>query len=144
MTTKYYYFSGPCKWAKVYEPDDFQGERKWKIDVYLDKRQLKELKESGIKLKVREDEEGGKFVTFTRAMFKEGKDKNLKEYTPPRILAADSKTEITDLIGNGSEVTVKIETYDTSLGKGSRLAAVRVDKLVKFERAEEDNGERDF
>lgn len=133
MSSKYLYFTGPCKWAKVYEPDEFNGEKKWKIDVYLNKAGLKDLKDSGLKLKVREDDEGNRYVTFNRPLFKEIKGE-LKEFEPPRILDADGKTPITDLIGNDSIVTVKVQAYDTSMGMGHRLEAVRVDELKRYEK----------
>jgi hypothetical protein len=136
MSTSYLYFSGPCKWAKVYDPDDFNGEKKWKIDVFLNKAGLKDLKDAGLKLKVKEDDEGNRYVTFNRPVFKEIKGE-LKEFDPPRVLDKDGKTPITDLIGNDSIVTVKVQAYDTTMGMGHRLEAIRVDELKKYEKQEQ-------
>lgn len=130
MSSKLYYFTGPCKWAKVYEPDDYNGEKKWKIDVFLDKNSLKDLKATGCKLKVKEDEDGKKFVTFNRPVVKEIKGE-MKDFEPPKVLDKDHNP-ITDLIGNDSTVTVKVQVYDTQMGPGHRLEAVRVDNLIPY------------
>lgn len=129
--SKFVYFTGPCKWAKVYTPDDYNGEKKWKIDVFLSKSDLKDLKATGLKLKVKEEEEtGSKYVTFNRPVVKEIKGE-MVDFDAPRVLNKD-KEDITDLIGNGSTVTVKVLVYDSAMGPGHRLEAVRVDNLVQY------------
>jgi hypothetical protein len=123
------YFSGPCKWAKVREPDDYQGDKKWKVDVYLNKDELKQLKASGLSLKIREDDDG-KFVQFSRSVEKEIKGELIK-FDPPKVLDKELNP-IDSLVGNGSTVTAKIAVFDTAKGKGHRLEALRVDELIEF------------
>ena len=58
-------------------------------------------------------------------------------FPPPEVLGPDGKTPITDLVGNGSKVTVKLETYTHNTPGGgkaiaARLAAVKVEELVKY------------
>jgi len=125
-----HYFSGTCQWAKLKEPDEFNGEKKWKIDLFMDKGELAEYKKSGLKLKIKEDDGGNKFVTFNRPVLKEIKGE-LKEFEPPKLFDKDH-TPIDVLVGNGSKVTVKVESYDTKMGTGHRLLAVRVDELVEY------------
>lgn len=127
-----YYFSGVAKWAKVYKHnmDKKFGDR-YTICVYLDELSKKKYEMSGIQTALKEDEEG-QFAQFKR------NDKQLikgelVEFGPPEILGMDG---IDALIGNGSEVTVRVQVFDTVKGKGSRLEKVRVDTLVPFAKAD--------
>lgn len=132
-----HYFSGTCQWAKLKEPDEYNGEKKWKIDLLMDKGELAELKKTGLKLKVKETEDGAKFVTFNRPVFKEIKGE-LREFDPPKLFDKEH-APLDCLVGNGSAVTVKVEAYDTQMGKGHRLLAVRVDELVPYEKTNPDS-----
>ena len=120
-----YYFTGDCKWAKVYKPDDRY--KKYSIDVELDEVQQKEYDSIELKGKAREG-----YVSFSS--YPDKKKGNMP--SPPTVMDADGKP-FTDLIGNGSNVTVKIETYtynnEWGKGNGHRLMAVKVNKHVKFE-----------
>lgn len=147
MSTAYHYFTGTCKWAKLETPDEFKGQQKYKINLYLDKAGLRKLNESEARLTVRQDDDG-KYVTFSRPVSKTIKDE-LVELGPPWVLE-DIEGEETDFdtpsrIGNGSTVTCKIAVYDTKMGKGHTLEAVKVETLVEYtpeDRAE--SGERKF
>jgi hypothetical protein len=134
MSTAYYKFTGKCKWAKLAEPDDFKGQKKYKINLYLDKAGLRQLNESEARLQVRTDDDG-KYVTFSRAETKLIKEET-KEQGPPWVLQVVDGEEVDfddpRRIGNGSTVTVKIAVYDTRMGKGHTLEAVRVDELVEY------------
>lgn len=134
MSTKFLYFTGPCKWAKLKTPDEYNGVKKWKINVYLNKNELKQLKDSGLRLKVKEDEDGS-FVTFNRDVEKDFGGE-VKSFEPPQIL--DSSNEPIDvLVGNGSTVTAKVAVFDSAMGKAHRLEKVRIDNLVEFVQEEE-------
>ena len=58
MSRKICYFNGTAQWAKVQEPSEKyeSKDKEYSIDLYLDKDILKLFKESGLKLKVKEDE----------------------------------------------------------------------------------------
>lgn len=129
MSTKIFYFTGPCKWAKVHKPDTYNGEDRYKIDLYLSKKELAKLNESGSKVKLKEDDDG-KFVTFSRKTQMEiaGETKILGK---PMVIDAN-KQDFDKDIGNGSLVTCKVAIYDTKMGKGTRLEAVRVDEWKEF------------
>lgn len=134
MSTQTYYFTGKCKWAKLATPDEFRGQTKYKINLYLDKKGLRELNESGARLEVREDIDG-KYVGFSRPESKTMKDE-LVELGPPWVLEEKDGEEVDfsnpERIGNGSTVTCKVSVYDTRMGKGHTLEAVRVDNLVEY------------
>lgn len=122
MATKQHYFTGKAKWAKVYNPDTEYNN--YSINVELDGPSLKEFDASGIRVRPKEDKEDKKMYHRFRRTEEDG---------PP--LVVDSENEnFKNLIGNGSKVTVRVESYDTKRhGKGHRLMAVRIDELVKYD-----------
>lgn len=128
MATATYYWSGSARWAKVYDKGDEEYQN-WQIEVKLDPASRQLFDESGSKLEYRKDDEG-EWLKIRRPWEKKFGDK-LKKFDPPVVLDKDGN--VTDvLIGNGSDVTVKVEVYDTKKGKGTRLEAVRIDKLVPY------------
>jgi hypothetical protein len=130
MTTTHFYFTGPVSWAKLKKPDDYQGQLSWKINVYLDKKGLKTLQESELRVRPKKDD-NGTYVTFKRSTVKEIKGEEI-EFDPPTVL--DKNNEPLDrLVGNGSVATVKVSVFDTRMGKGHRLESVRVEELVEYE-----------
>lgn len=133
--TKTYYVTGPCKWAKIKTPDDYKGDKRWKVNVYLNKETKKTVKETGVPFKIKEDEDG-EYVCFSRPVEKMHKEE-LKTFEPPKVFDTDLN-EIDDLIGNGSVVTAKISVFDTAKGPGHRLEALRVESLVHYEEPETD------
>lgn len=80
-------------------------------------------------------DDDGKYVTFSRPISKIIKDET-KEQGPPWVLweVEGEEVDFDDprRIGNGSVVTCKISVYDTRMGKGHTLEAVRVDDLVEY------------
>ena len=131
MATEHIFLSGKAKWAKVWKPD--QEYDKYSIDLYMDDENFAIYDDSGMKLKLREDEDG-KYIRFSRPASKVINGE-LTEFKRPKIVNADNEEiEETVLIGNGSDVTVRVEVYDTKAhGKGHRLNAVRIDNLVAYE-----------
>lgn len=146
MATEFYKFTGKAKWAKIYEPEEFRGSTNWKIDVYLDKKQLDARKKAGIQSKVYEDEDGT-YVTFKRPKTKLIKGV-LNEFSGPKVFDKDGETLVSYhknadgtnwermgnpvLIGNGSTVEVEVAVYDTSMGKGQRLESIKVIDLIEY------------
>ena len=129
MSTKYIYLRGPVKWAQVRKPDEkYQN---YKVNVYLDEASKKVFNEAGLRLEAKQDEDGT-YWTFRRPVEKLIKGEVVK-FGPPKLLNADN-TDFPDdaLIGNGSDITVKIAVYDSIKGKAHRLETVRVESLVEF------------
>lgn len=140
--TEYYYFQGKAKWAKVHQPDiEYKN---WNICVYLTPEswniwnKLKETDDKGVDgiLNESKKDDDGEYVVFKRPMTRkwDGKDTML---APPIVL--DSNDEPTTLhIGNGSDVTVKVECYkyrkpfNKGFGRAIRLLAVKIENLVPF------------
>lgn len=129
------YFRGICKWAKVYKPDPEYNN--YSVVLYPDKESLKKYKESGLRLQIKEDDDG-KNITFRRPHEKQINGENVVFGPPGAFLVTNKETseyeKTTDLIGNGSDVVLKVSTYDAgSKGKGHRLEGILVYDLVKYE-----------
>lgn len=131
MASSYYYLSGKAKWAKLFKPDDKY--KNWQIQVYMDDESMKIFDGSGMSMNKKQDEDGT-FVTFRRPEAKVIKDELVK-FDPPVVVDADGN-KLDQLVGNGSDVTIKVIVYDTMKGKGHRLEAVKVNKLVPYVKQE--------
>lgn len=123
-----YTFSGPCRWAKVYTPDEKYGP-KYSIEVQLNDAELEKYKDAGCMGNPSKDGEG--YYTFRRTKTLLTRKGKVLENGPPAVVDADGNA-FTAPIGNGSEVTVKVETYATEKGMGTKLIAVQVDKHVEY------------
>lgn len=134
--TEYVYLQGKAKWARLQTPDPWGN---WKITLYLTPdsyNQMSALKNEGVKNIIKKDEDGY-HVTLRRPVNKEMRGK-LQGFAPPEVINPDGTPLRDVLIGNGSDVTVKLEVYShkTPSGgyaKAARLQGVRVDNLVPFE-----------
>lgn len=146
MATKEVFLSGKCKWPKLVVPDAKFGNPKWSIVLYPDAASLEKIREmkkqpGGIKNVIGKDEDGEK-VTFSRYTQKNYKG-TIKAFTPPVVLDGSKKLPdgsyplLTDAIGNGSDVTIKIVHYSyqspmKATEHAVRLESVRVDSLVPY------------
>lgn len=136
MATEYKYVQGKAKWAKLQQPDEWG---KWKIVLYPNPESLemiRDLQAQGIKNVIKKDEDGY-YTTFSRPTSIQAKGK-VVGLAPPEVLEADGKTVFKNLIGNGSDVTLKLEVYQHGTpgggkAKAARLMSIRVDNLVPFE-----------
>lgn len=137
MATQTYFFTGATRWAKVRKPDEKY--ETYQVPLYLDETALKQYKDSGLQLKIKEDETG-KFVVFKRkhAEFNSWRKEHVTNGPPAvKIKRGSEYVDFPDgLIGNGSIVTCRVEAYDTPKRgpgtKGHRLIAVAVEKLVEY------------
>lgn len=142
MATDTHIVSGIGYWAKVFEFNrdktgynnelvDIGGQTT--IDVDLDDDGLKTYMKSGAQSRPKPspDNEGMMRVKFKR--------KWTERYGggEPEIYTHDGRkwdVETMGLIGNGSKVQVRYETYDTKFGpKGTRMTGIMVVDLVPYE-----------
>lgn len=135
MATQTHYFKGKAQWAKVYKPDEKYG--KFSIDLGMSQEDAAKFREIGLKNTFKE-RDNLYWITLRRDPEKMvWKNQEQVKAGPPEIKDADGHP-FSELIGNGSEVTVKFVTYDynnsNGKGKGSRLESVRVDKLVEYKK----------
>ncbi len=127
MATSYHYLHGTTKWAKLRKPDEKYSN--FQLPLYMDDKSWDLFGTLGLGLKRRTDEDG-EYAVFKRPVSKLIKNE-VVEFGPPKVLNADN-SEFDGLVGNGSEVTIKICVYDTIKGPGHRLESVRVEKLVEY------------
>lgn len=162
--TKYINIEGTFKWAKLYEPDDFKGDLRWKTDFYpANERELDKIKDNNLMLGIKTDAEGAKFITVRRAVKKAfPKDDEVTYFTPPEIrgvfsvqyvnpetnikLRSYKKSEIKEvrtvgeqvMIPNGTEGVINLSVYEASSGNGHRLEGVTITKLAEYVPKEDD------
>lgn len=134
MAAVQYYFSGEARWAKVYphNKDEYKGKTFFSLDLVVDEDTAERFVRTGSQHKPRLDPETGKKLLKLRR--NEINEQNPEWGGPPKVISeVDGKlVDFVELIGNGSEVTVRLTIYDSGQGKGTRLDVVRVDKLVEF------------
>jgi len=134
--TDYVYLQGKAKWARLQTPDPWGN---WKVTLYLNPEgynTFTQLKEEGVKNTIRKDEDGY-HVVLRRPTSKEMRGK-VQGFAPPEVINPDGTPLRDVLIGNGSDITVKLEVYSHKTpgggtAKAARLLGVRVDNLVPFE-----------
>lgn len=139
--TENHYFQGKAKWVRVHNPDQYNN---WKMDLYLTDesyKKLLDLKESkdgvsGILNVIKKDDDGY-YTSFKRPASKLMRGKTVG-FAPPEVLDKDGVTPLRDtVIGNGSDVTVKIQVYTYNKpaggkGRATRLEAIKVDNLIPY------------
>lgn len=134
---------GKCKWAnRLFIPDIEY--KKWSLVLYPDTdslEKIRDLQAEGMKNVLKKDEDGY-HVAFSRPTEKVIRGK-VVAFDPPTIVDFQEQP-FAGPIGNGSDVTVKLEVYQHSVpgtqkkAKAARVMSVRVDNLVPFEK------EKDF
>ena len=148
--TKYWDLTGEVYWAMVYEPDEYSGSHRWKLNLHLkDDDEWLLYKESGIRLEIKENE-AGKYIAPRRDCTRNWDGKVVK-MAPPRIFDAEGEVLVgykTDedgeimrygnpvLIGNGSVCKVRLSSFPTANGIGHRLESVTILDLIEYERPE--------
>lgn len=141
------YLDGTLNYAKLSEKTMDKKFDCWVVDFYPTRESDAALRETGINLKQRFDDEGRLFYKLRRRHTKtigKGDDADVITFGPPAVVIATGEVDengvpkvepFTDLIGNGSEATVKISIYGEKM-VGHTLEGVRINKLVPYSRPE--------
>lgn len=137
MASKYISISGTFMWAKVKTPD--QKFDVYTLDLYPTDEGWDKFHASGLQLKVRENDEGDKYVKVRRPVSKVIKGEVI-DMGPPTVKVLEDGVYVAydGLVGNGSTGIVNLRTYETTKGTGHELTAVAVDSLVEYGGAESD------
>lgn len=141
MAKQHIYLKGKAKWARLQQPDPQYN--KYNIVLYPDDESLnkiRDLQAEGIKNVVKKDDEGYN-VNFSRPASKLIRGK-VVGFEKPTVVDADGNL-IDVRLGNGSDVTLKIEVYGGKAPTGgsykaARLEAVRVDNLIEYVPSQEE------
>lgn len=134
------FLEGQIYWTRhLTTPDEYLGKKFYKVAMYPTDESLKALKKSGSRTQVKVDDEGKRYINLRRDYEKDFNDgKGPQKLGAPQIVHPDGavfSSEEAQKIGNGTEATVRVTVYDTkgTYGKGTRLEAMRIDKLVVYE-----------
>lgn len=142
MATTTVYLSGEASWCKLTQNKlDTKFRPNWSLSVALDPASLNAFKEAKIGVELREDDQGLKrvanFRRYADVDYKDSERRSTK--LPPRVLSEENVL-YGGVIGNGSEVTVKLDVFDTKYPrKGHRLVSVKINKLIPYEPEDGDN-----
>lgn len=141
--TRYVFVRGKAKWCRLINPDtSFDSKGKWNMVLYPDDKswtEILELKKEGIRNVLKRDEDGN-YTQFSRNTMKKIKGSEIP-MLPPEIIDKDGNPLRNVIIGNGSDVIVKLEVYyfhppaqpKTETGTAAaRIMTVRVDNLVPY------------
>lgn len=122
MSTEFVELTGVANWAhKLFETDTEYGT--YQLQLVMDDESAEKFATSGSMLKL--------YNTDGATSINPKRKENLGK---PRVVDADGNAWPEDAqIGNGSEVSVLVEMYPSKRGKGTRLEAVKITKLVKFD-----------
>lgn len=139
MATKYYTIKGKVAWAKVFEPDEYLGTKKYKVNFFPDNAE--EFRNTGIQVRPKTNSNPdnnvpvGTYYTLSRPISKEINGEEV-EFGQPDLYDANGDQFEQKIIGNGSTVEVRFCVYDTRMGKGHRLEGLKVLELVVPELSE--------
>jgi len=133
--TQFVYLQGKAKWVRTRQVNPWG---KWTCTLYPTPESLekvRQLQAEGMKNVIKKDEDGYN-VTFSRPQEKEDRLGRKYGLTPVEVLNADGSV-LDGLVGNGSDVTIKLEVYTHKTpgggkAKASRLLGIRVDNLVPY------------
>lgn len=137
---------GKSRYSRLIHPDEMSNA--WQITLYPTPESLeiiRSLQAEGIKNKMRKDDDGY-HMRFSRPTSKKYRDKSGLERTfglePPEVVIRDETDPLgykpfRDFIGDGSDVTLKLEVYghrtpSGGTAKAARLLGVMVDTLVPY------------
>lgn len=137
MATTTHYFTGTCKWAKVYVPDDRFPPPRYRVPLCLDADSRGRYNALGLQMRPKIDSEGDELITFTRPVSRTFAGQE-RHFGPPKVIDSSGSLVRDQLIGNGSNVTLEVTVYDYVFngrsGKGHRLETVKINNLVEYER----------
>src|SRR5882757_752689 len=139
MEKTYLYWQGKAKWVRGVTPDLTYN--KWNFVLYpaeVHLAEIRELQAKGMKNVLKRDEVEGWYMNISRPTQRVWKGKVIP-FAPPVIVDAEGRPLDGVTIGNGSDVTAKIEKYEHPTPSGKKATAIRwegmrVDTLVPFEK----------
>lgn len=133
---EFIYFKGKALWVRAVVPDKYGF---WSLVLYPDTESLdkiRELQAEGVKNVLKKDEEGY-YIRIKRPVSKETRDGRVLSFTPPVVVDSEGKPTDGTKIGNGSDLSIKMEVYvhptpNGGKAKAMRMDSIRVDNLIPF------------
>jgi hypothetical protein len=134
----YEYVTGKAMWANITTPNTRFGDPKYQITVLTDEDTASSLEAMGLS-QVR-DKSGQPKYDQPAFSFSRKVNVGTRVNEAPKLVDTENNP-LDVLVGNGSEVKVKIKPYSNNFGTFAELMAVKVDKLVEYLEADTDNEE---
>lgn len=148
---EFVYIQGKAKWFKHMVPEVFKGKGAWKHTIYPNEESMEKLwklKKEGMKNDIKKDEDGY-YINFrrpTEIVIKDKITQRLKDIQQdPPVVMGPQKEDMTRIpVGNGSDITTKLEVYEHSVpgsqnkAKAARWMSTRVDHLVVYENSKQE------
>lgn len=130
------YIQGKVSWFRPKVPNKWN---KWSTQIHPNDKGLdiiRELQAQGVKNQLKKDNDGY-YTSFSRPVTKETSTGKILSFTPVEVFDADGN-KYDGNVGNGSDVTLKLEVYQHATPGGGKAKAVRwvsarIDNLVPFE-----------
>jgi len=130
------YIQGKVKWFRPKVPNKWN---KWSVQIHPNADGLailRDLQTEGVKNQIKKDEDGY-YTTFTRPVTKETRAGKIISFVPVEVFDSEGN-KYDGNVGNGSDVTLKLEVYTHPTPGGNKAKAIRwvsarIDNLVPFE-----------
>lgn len=143
---EYIFLQGKVKWFRQNAPDQKYDPPRWNHVMYPNDESLekiRKLQSEGVKNVVKMDDDGS-YLTLARPCYKDYIDKGTggkkrMTFDAPPVLDANGIPCQNVLVGNGSDVTTKMEVYTHTKPGGGKAKAMRwessrIDNLIPFEK----------
>lgn len=135
--TENIYIQGKVSWFRPKVPNKWN---KWSVQIHPNDKGLeiiRELQAQGVKNQLKKDNDGY-YTSFSRPVTKETSTGKILSFTPVEVFDKDGN-KFDGNVGNGSDVTLKLEVYQHATPGGGKAKAVRwvsarIDNLVPFEK----------
>lgn len=134
MATRPVYLEGKIKWAFRLKTPDMKYSKygRYSADLYMNDYNIEKFKEMKVMNHLRKDEDGI-YVRFSKDQAKEIRGK-VVQFGPPIIKEIKDGVEVMtqDIakIGNGSDVTIKLDHYDYKNPSGKTMYACRLTGML--------------
>lgn len=140
--TEYVFISGKTKWFRHDRPDSSAKDGEipsWSHIIYPDTKSLEKIRElqaEGMKNVLHKDEDGY-WIRFRRPTERRTNGRS-QAMAPPLVVLDDGVTPLQGNVGNGSDVTTKLEVYShripgtTRKAKAARWQSTRIDNLIIY------------
>lgn len=137
VAKRFEFVKGKTKWFRHVTPS--REYNKWSHVLYPDPDGIEKIREwqgKGLKNQLKKDEDGW-YTTFSRPVSKTYNG-NITPFGPPLVVDHTGQPMANINIGNGSDVTTKLEIYEHKTPGGGKAIAARwessrIDNLVPFE-----------
>lgn len=130
-----YFIQGKAAWFRPKIPNKWN---KWSTQLHPNGEGLeliRDLQAQGLKNQLKKDDDGY-FLNISRPVTKETATGKILSFVPVEVFSADG-TPFDGNVGNGSDVTIKVEVYEHATpgggkAKAMRWVSARIDNLVPF------------